>query len=47
MTCAWADEALPCEFSPDLYWINRNFGRKVLKADGTGERYAEVNEPLP
>ncbi|XP_045139367.1 uncharacterized protein LOC123520810 isoform X2 [Portunus trituberculatus] len=47
MTCAWRDEALPCELSPELYSLNMNFGRKVLTDDGKGERYAKVNEPLP
>ncbi|XP_063876335.1 uncharacterized protein LOC135109141 [Scylla paramamosain] len=46
MTCAWEDEALPCEFSQELYKFNHNFFRRVLKEDGPGERWAEVNEPL-
>ncbi|MPC95599.1 hypothetical protein E2C01_090817 [Portunus trituberculatus] len=47
MTCAWRDEALPCELSPDLYFMNYNFGRKVPTDDGNGERYAHVNEQVP
>ncbi|XP_063876309.1 uncharacterized protein LOC135109138 isoform X1 [Scylla paramamosain] len=47
MTCAWEDEALPCEFSPQLYKFNHNFFRKVPVKDGTGEKWADVNEPLP
>jgi len=45
MTCAWESDALPCEYSPDLYWMNNNFFRMVPdEENGFGERYAHVNE---
>jgi len=45
MTCAWDTEALPCEYSPDLYWMNNNFFRMVPDPESTfGERYAHINE---
>ncbi|XP_050716176.1 uncharacterized protein LOC126998485 [Eriocheir sinensis] len=45
MVCAWEEEAVPCEYAADLYWMNENFFRKVNKVDGTGMRWAHVNEP--
>ncbi|XP_063588651.1 uncharacterized protein LOC134765791 [Penaeus indicus] len=43
MVCAWKSEALPCEASPELYWMNDNFFREVPKENG-GVRYAQLNE---
>ncbi|XP_047498479.1 uncharacterized protein LOC125045318 [Penaeus chinensis] len=43
MVCAWASEALPCEATPELYWMNDNFFREVPKENG-GVRYAQLNE---
>ncbi|XP_064083186.1 uncharacterized protein LOC135199241 [Macrobrachium nipponense] len=46
MVCAWESEALPCNFAPDLYWMNKNFFRLVPDTEkGFGERYANLNEP--
>ncbi|XP_068250459.1 uncharacterized protein [Palaemon carinicauda] len=46
MVCAWESEALPCEFAPDLYWMNKNFFRVVPDTEkGFGDRYAQLNEP--
>ncbi|XP_042242358.1 uncharacterized protein LOC121879693 isoform X2 [Homarus americanus] len=46
MTCGWPSEAMPCEDSPSLYMLTRNFFRKILGEDGE-LRYAQVNSPLP
>lgn len=46
LTCTWESEALPCELSPELYWMNSNFFRMVPGDDEFGERYAQLNEPL-
>ncbi|XP_042858462.1 uncharacterized protein LOC122251598 [Penaeus japonicus] len=44
MVCAWENEALPCEATPELYWMNDNFFREVPKENGNGVRYAQLNE---
>ncbi|XP_064081453.1 uncharacterized protein LOC135198025 [Macrobrachium nipponense] len=44
MTCTWESEALPCADSPELYWLNQNFFRKVPTEFGT--KYAAVNEKI-
>lgn len=44
MVCAWENEALPCAYSEELYWMNNNFFRMVPDESGFGERYAHINE---
>lgn len=42
--CAWEEEALECEYSEELFWMNQNFFRKITTPEG--EKYAHVNSPL-
>ncbi|XP_066960062.1 uncharacterized protein [Macrobrachium rosenbergii] len=44
MTCTWESEALPCEASPELYWLNQNFFRRIPTE--FGKKYAAVNDKL-
>ncbi|XP_068223135.1 uncharacterized protein [Palaemon carinicauda] len=44
MTCTWKSEALPCDASPELYWLNQNFFRRV--PGEFGMKYAAVNEKI-
>ncbi|KAK7078121.1 hypothetical protein SK128_017682 [Halocaridina rubra] len=45
MSCSYRSEALPCDDSPALFWLNRNFFRLVPDGAG-GLRHAMVFESL-